>query len=53
MRMLLGALAIAASIVHGSAHTGQVQTLYTSPEHQRIQAFAQDGDLLEIGRAHV
>jgi len=46
MRMLLGALAFAASIVHVSAHAGQVQTLYTSPAHQRIQAFAQDGDLL-------
>ncbi len=46
MRMLLGALAFAASIVHVSAHAGAVQTLYTSPAHQRIQAFAQDGDLL-------
>jgi len=46
MRMLLGALAFAATIVHGSVHAGQVQTLYTSPAHQRIQAFAQDGELL-------
>jgi hypothetical protein len=46
MRMLLGALALAASFVHGAAHAGQVQTLYTSPPHQRIQAFAQDGELL-------
>ena len=44
--MLLGALALAASIVHGYARAGQVQTLYTSPAHQRIQAFAQDGQLL-------
>jgi len=46
--MLLGALAIAATVVHvhGSVRAGQVQTLYTSPAHQRIQAFAQDGDLL-------
>lgn len=46
MRTLLGALALAASFVHGSGHAGQVQTLYTSPAHQRIQAFAQDGELV-------
>jgi len=44
MRMLLGALALAASLVHGSGHVGQVETLYAS-DH-RIQAFAQDGELL-------
>ena len=46
MRMLLGAFALAATVVHGSARAGQVQTLYTSPAHQRIEAFAQDGQLL-------
>lgn len=46
MRMLLGALALAASIVHSGTRTGQVETLYTSPAHQRIAAFAQDGGLV-------
>jgi hypothetical protein len=48
MRMLLGALALAASIVHSSAraNAGQVDTLYTSPAHRTIAAFAQDGDLV-------
>ena len=46
MRMLLGALALAASIVHTATRTGQVETLYTSPPHQAIAAFAQDGNLV-------
>jgi hypothetical protein len=46
MRMLLGALALAASIVHSTTRAGQVQTLYTSPAHQTIAAFAQDGGLV-------
>lgn len=54
MRMLLGALGLAATFLHGSAHPGQVQTLYTAPPDQRIQAFAQDGARLawfEPGRS--
>jgi hypothetical protein len=46
MRMLVGALALAASFVHTAAQPGQVQTLYTSPVHQRIDAFAQDDGLV-------
>jgi hypothetical protein len=46
MRMLLGALALAASILHTSARTGQVQTIYTSPPDRTIAAFAQDGALV-------
>jgi hypothetical protein len=46
MRMLLGALGLAATFLHGSAGPGLVQTLYTSPPNQRIQAFAQDGERL-------
>jgi hypothetical protein len=46
MRMLVGALALAASFVHTAAHDGQVQTLYTTPAHQRIDAFAQDDGLV-------
>ena len=46
MRMLLGALALAASIVHADSRAGQVQTLYTSPAHQTIAAFAQDDGLV-------
>ncbi len=46
MRMLLGALALAASIVHPAARTGQVETLYTGPAHRTIAAFAQDGGLV-------
>jgi hypothetical protein len=46
MRMLLGALALAASLAHTATHAGQVQTLYTSPAHQRIDAFAQDDGLV-------
>jgi len=46
MRMLLGAIALAATVVHGPARADQLQTLYQSPAHQRIQAFAQDGQLL-------
>lgn len=44
--MLVGALALAASFAHTATHAGQVQTLYTSPAHQRIDAFAQDGGLV-------
>ena len=44
--MLLGALALAASIVHTSARARQVDTLYTSPAHRTIAAFAQDGNLV-------
>jgi hypothetical protein len=46
MRMLLGALALAASIVHVGTRSGQVETLYTGPAHHFIAAFAQDGDLV-------
>jgi hypothetical protein len=46
MRMLLGAIALAASIVHPAARTGQVETLYTGPAHRTIAAFAQDGGLV-------
>jgi hypothetical protein len=46
MRMLLGALALAASILHTSTRAGQVQTIYTSPAHRTIAAFAQDGSLV-------
>lgn len=46
MRMLLGAIALAASIVHPAARTGQVQTLFTGPAHRTIAAFAQDGGLV-------
>ena len=44
--MLLGALALAASIVHSATRAGQVETLYTSPAHHTIAAFAQDGGLV-------
>ena len=46
MRMLLGALALAASIVHTATRAGQVETLYTSPPHEAIAAFSQDGNLV-------
>ena len=46
MRMLLGALALAATIVHTGTRSGQVETLYTGPAHHVIAAFAQDGDLV-------
>jgi hypothetical protein len=46
MRMLLGALGLAATFMHGSVRPGLVHTLYTSPPNQRIQAFAQDGERL-------
>jgi hypothetical protein len=46
MRMLLGALALAASFLQTDSRNGQVQTLYTSAAHQTIAAFAQDGGLL-------
>src|SRR5487761_410601 len=45
MRMLLGALALAASILHTGSRAGQVETLYTSPAGRTIAAFAQDGGL--------
>lgn len=44
--MLLGALALAASILHTATRAGQVQTLYTSPPHRTIAAFTQDGALV-------
>lgn len=44
--MLLGALALAASILHTTTRAGQVETLYTSPAHREIAAFAQDGGLV-------
>lgn len=44
--MLLGALALAASIFHTATRAGQVQTIYTSPAHRTIAAFAQDGSLV-------
>ncbi|HEY2543573.1 MAG TPA: hypothetical protein VGH92_11035 [Gaiellaceae bacterium] len=46
MRMLLGALALAASLVQSSTRAGQVETLYTSSAHRTIAAFAQDGGLV-------
>ena len=46
MRTLLGALALAASILHVSARAGQVETLYTGPPHRTIAAFAQDDGLV-------
>ncbi|HEY5099549.1 MAG TPA: hypothetical protein VII54_05815 [Gaiellaceae bacterium] len=46
MRMLLGALALAASILHTGSRAGQVETLYTSPANRTIAAFAQDGGLV-------
>jgi hypothetical protein len=46
MRTLLGALALAASILHSSTRAGQVETLYTGPAHRTIAAFAQDGGLV-------
>src|SRR5487761_1560220 len=46
MRMLLGALALAASILHTGSRAGQVETLYTSPAGRTIAAFAQDGGLV-------
>ena len=46
MRMLFGALALAASILHTGNRAGQVETLYTSPAHRTIAAFAQDGGLV-------
>lgn len=46
MRMLLGAFALAASFLHTTTRAGQVETLYTSPAHRAIAAFAQDGGLV-------
>jgi hypothetical protein len=46
MRMLLGALALAASVLQTTTRAGQVQTLYTSPVDRTIAAFAQDGGLV-------
>jgi len=46
MRMLLAALGLAAAAVHTAAAGPRPQTLYQSPPHQSISAFAQDGRLL-------
>jgi hypothetical protein len=46
MRMLLGALALAASILHTGTRARQVETLYMSPANRTIAAFAQNGDLV-------
>ena len=43
MRTVLAALALAASGVHPAAVAPRPQTLYQSPPHQQIAAFAQDG----------
>jgi len=44
--MLLGMLALAASFAHTAARAGEVQTIYTSPHHERIDAFSQDDGLV-------
>ena len=45
--MLLGAIALAASIVHSAARTGQVRDpVHEGPPTQTIAAFAQDGGLV-------
>ena len=46
MVLLLGALALASSIVHPAGRHGQVQTLYQSPPHHTISAFAEDRGVL-------
>jgi hypothetical protein len=46
MRMVLGALALAASIVPSAGPAPQVQTLYVSSPHHSIGAFAQDGGVV-------
>lgn len=46
MVLLLGALALASSIVHPAGRPGQVQTLYQSPPHHRISAFAENHGVL-------
>jgi len=46
MRTVLAALALAASGVHPVAASPRPQTLYESPPHQEIAAFAQDGSLV-------
>ena len=43
MRTVLATLALAASGVHPAAAAPRPQTLYQSPPHQQIAAFAQDG----------
>jgi hypothetical protein len=46
MVLLLGALALASSIVHPAERPGQVQTLYQSPAHHTIGAFAANRGVL-------
>jgi hypothetical protein len=46
MVLLLGALALASSIVHPAGRPGQVQTLYQSPTHHTISAFAENHGVL-------
>jgi hypothetical protein len=46
MVLLLGALALASSIVHPAGRPGQVQTLYQSPPHHTISAFAENRGVL-------
>lgn len=46
MVLLLGALALASSIVHPAGHPGQVQTLYQSPPRHTISAFAENRGVL-------
>jgi hypothetical protein len=46
MVLLLGALALASSIVHPATRPGQVQTLYQSPPHHTISAFAENHGVL-------
>jgi hypothetical protein len=46
MRMLLAALGFAAAVVSTAAAAPRPQTLWQSPPHQQISAFAQDGHLL-------
>jgi len=46
MVLLLGALALASSIVHPAGRPGQVQTLYQSPPHHTISAFAENHGVL-------
>src|SRR5947208_1499321 len=46
MVLLLGALALASSIVHPAGRPGQVQPLYQSPPHHTISAFAENHGVL-------
>ena len=46
MRTVLAALALAASGVHPAAVAPRLQTLYQSPPHQQIAAFAEDGSYI-------